>query len=117
MKTAIVGLGYVGLPLSIQFARSGVTVLGLDADGEKVEMLNKGQSYIKHIDSAAILEMMKAGFEDEVIEFYVRGVSWLIARRIASGRVPLLGSRSSYSAVNVSSHGAQPFEPVLLFPL
>src|SRR5438477_7885149 len=61
MKTAIVGLGYVGLPLSIQFARSGVTVLGLDVDAEKVELLNKGHSYIKHIDSAAILEITKAG--------------------------------------------------------
>jgi UDP-N-acetyl-D-glucosamine dehydrogenase len=61
MKTAIVGLGYVGLPLSIQFARSGLTVLGLDVDAEKVELLNKGHSYIKHIDSAAIAEMTKAG--------------------------------------------------------
>jgi UDP-N-acetyl-D-glucosamine dehydrogenase len=60
LKIAIVGLGYVGLPLSIQFARSGVTVLGLDIDAEKVELLNKGRSYIKHIDSAAIAEMTKA---------------------------------------------------------
>jgi UDP-N-acetyl-D-glucosamine dehydrogenase len=61
MKIAIVGLGYVGLPLAIQFARSGVTVLGLDVDAEKVELLNMGRSYIKHIDSAAIAEMNKAG--------------------------------------------------------
>jgi UDP-N-acetyl-D-glucosamine dehydrogenase len=60
VKIAIVGLGYVGLPLSIQFARSGVTVLGLDVDAEKVELLNKGRSYIKHIDAAAIAEMTKA---------------------------------------------------------
>jgi UDP-N-acetyl-D-glucosamine dehydrogenase len=60
MKIAIVGLGYVGLPLSIQFARSGVTVLGLDVDAEKVELLNNGRSYIKHIDAAAIAEMTKA---------------------------------------------------------
>lgn len=51
MKTAIVGLGYVGLPLSLQFARSGVTVLGLDIDPAKVEALNQGRSYIKHITS------------------------------------------------------------------
>src|SRR6266478_1125785 len=60
VKIAIVGLGYVGLPLSIQFARSGVTVLGLDVDAEKVELLNKGRSYIKHIDAATIAEMTKA---------------------------------------------------------
>ena len=58
---AIVGLGYVGLPLSLQFARSGVTVLGLDIDPPKVEAINQGQSYIKHIDSATVLEQVKAG--------------------------------------------------------
>ena len=61
MKTAIVGLGYVGLPLSLQFARSGVTVLGLDVDGAKVEALHQGKSYIKHITSESISEMVKAG--------------------------------------------------------
>ena len=43
MKIAIVGLGYVGLPLSLQFARSGVTVLGLDIDAAKVDALNQGR--------------------------------------------------------------------------
>jgi len=56
MKIAIVGLGYVGLPLSLQFARSGVNVLGLDVDPAKIESLNAGRSYIKHIESSAIAE-------------------------------------------------------------
>jgi len=54
MKIAIVGLGYVGLPLSLQFARCGATVLGLDVDKSKVEALNAGRSYIKHITAADI---------------------------------------------------------------
>jgi UDP-N-acetyl-D-glucosamine dehydrogenase len=61
MKIAIVGLGYVGLPLSLQFARSGVSVVGLDIDNAKVEALNAGKSYIKHIESGAIQEMLKNG--------------------------------------------------------
>src|SRR5271154_5545417 len=61
MKIAIIGLGYVGLPLSLQFARSGVTVLGLDIDSAKVESINKGQSYIKHIESSAIAGSVKGG--------------------------------------------------------
>lgn len=61
MKIAIVGLGYVGLPLSLQFARSGVNVLGLDIDPAKIEFLSRGSSYIKHIESSAILEQIKAG--------------------------------------------------------
>lgn len=61
MKIAIVGLGYVGLPLSLQFARSGVSVLGLDVDPAKITSLNQGRSYIKHIESSAIAEQVKAG--------------------------------------------------------
>jgi len=61
MKTAVVGLGYVGLPLSLQFARSGVSVLGLDVDAAKVDALRKGKSYIKHIPSEAVSEVVKAG--------------------------------------------------------
>ena len=63
MKIAIVGLGYVGLPLSLQFARSGATVLGLDVDGAKVKAINDGSSYIKHIEAAAIAKAVSgAGF-------------------------------------------------------
>jgi UDP-N-acetyl-D-glucosamine dehydrogenase len=61
MKIAIVGLGYVGLPLSLQFARSDTTVLGLDIDKAKVKSLTAGHSYIKHIASSAIAEAVKAG--------------------------------------------------------
>ena len=69
MKTAIVGLGYVGLPLSLQSARSGVTVLGLDIDKSKVEALNKGQSYIRHIASEAVAAAVKSGAFSASTEF------------------------------------------------
>ncbi len=61
MKIAIVGLGYVGLPLSLQFSRSGASVLGLDIDSAKVTALNGGRSYIKHITNEAIQEQRQAG--------------------------------------------------------
>jgi UDP-N-acetyl-D-glucosamine dehydrogenase len=60
MKIAIVGLGYVGLPLSLQFARSGVTVIGLDIDPEKVNAINAGRSYIKHIESSTIGQALES---------------------------------------------------------
>ena len=60
MKVAIVGLGYVGLPLSLQFSRSGVEVLGLDIDPVKVDSLNRGKSYIKHIPSNALQAQLTA---------------------------------------------------------
>src|SRR5437867_4424400 len=59
MKIAVVGLGYVGLPLAIQFARANVTVLGLDIDAAKVDSINQARSYIKHISSEAIKEIVK----------------------------------------------------------
>jgi UDP-N-acetyl-D-glucosamine dehydrogenase len=60
-KVAIVGLGYVGLPLSLQFARSGVPVLGLDIDPDKVNALNEGHSYIKHVPGEVVAEQVKTG--------------------------------------------------------
>lgn len=60
MKIAIVGLGYVGLPLALQFARNGVEVLGLDVDPAKVDALNEGRSYIKHIETALVQAEVKA---------------------------------------------------------
>lgn len=61
MKIGIIGLGYVGLPLSLQFARSGVDVTGLDVDERKISALTAGKSYIEHIPSAAIAEQVNAG--------------------------------------------------------
>lgn len=59
LKVAIVGLGYVGLPLALQFSRSGVHVLGLDIDSEKVRALNQGRSYIKHVTAEAVADQVK----------------------------------------------------------
>lgn len=61
MKIAIVGLGYVGLPLALQFARNRQHVVGLDIDPEKVAALNRGDSYIKHIKSADVKREVKTG--------------------------------------------------------
>lgn len=60
-KIAVIGLGYVGLPLSLQFARSGVSVLGVDSDPAKIEDCNAGRGYIKHISGEMIAEQVKAG--------------------------------------------------------
>ena len=61
MHIAIVGLGYVGLPLSLHFARAGCNVVGLDIDEEKVRAINDGRSYIKHIESCEITKERGSG--------------------------------------------------------
>jgi UDP-N-acetyl-D-glucosamine dehydrogenase len=50
-KIGIIGLGYVGLPILVAFARKGFAVLGFDVDSYKIEQIQKCQSYIKHIPS------------------------------------------------------------------
>ena len=69
MKIAVVGLGYVGLPLSLQFARVDVPVIGLDVDRQKVDALNAGKSYIKHIESAEIEDVVKTGSFEASVDF------------------------------------------------
>ena len=58
---AVIGLGYVGLPLCLQFARSGVTVIGLDVDQAKVDTLNAKQSFIKHIADEDVAVAVDSG--------------------------------------------------------
>jgi UDP-N-acetyl-D-glucosamine dehydrogenase len=59
----IVGLGYVGLPLTLRYAEAGFRVLGIDIDGAKVERLNRGESYINHIAADDIAGARARGFE------------------------------------------------------
>ncbi len=55
----IIGLGYVGLPLVLRFCEVGFRVLGFDTDPKKIEMLNRGESYIKHIPATRLAELAK----------------------------------------------------------
>lgn len=53
-KVAVIGLGYVGLPLALTFAEAGYQVLGIDVNAQRVEMLNRGVSYIEDIADAEL---------------------------------------------------------------
>lgn len=59
----VIGLGYVGLPLSLRYCAVGFRVLGIDIDGDKVERLNAGSSYIEHIAHDKIAAARARGFE------------------------------------------------------
>ncbi|MGB0550175.1 MAG: nucleotide sugar dehydrogenase [Limisphaerales bacterium] len=69
MKIGIIGLGYVGLPLCLQFAKSGADVLGIDLDSKKTEALNQGRSYIKHIPDAEVRDQVNAGRLEATTDF------------------------------------------------
>ncbi len=66
---AIVGLGYVGLPLSIRFCQSDVKVIGLDVNETQVDKLNSGKSYIKHISSDDIAPIVDQGLFEASTDF------------------------------------------------
>ncbi|MBI3755489.1 MAG: nucleotide sugar dehydrogenase [Deltaproteobacteria bacterium] len=58
-RLGIIGLGYVGLPLAMEFAKAGFKVTGFDIDEEKIKKANKGESYIKDIKSAELAKEVK----------------------------------------------------------
>ncbi len=60
-RVAVVGLGYVGLPLAETFAWGGYPVLGFDIDADKVAKLNRGESYIGHICAERVAELIGSG--------------------------------------------------------
>jgi UDP-N-acetyl-D-glucosamine dehydrogenase len=59
----IIGLGYVGLPLTLRYASVGYKVLGIDIDAAKVDKLNRGASYINHIGVEDVARARENGFE------------------------------------------------------
>jgi UDP-N-acetyl-D-glucosamine dehydrogenase len=60
-RVGVVGLGYVGLPLAVEFAHAGFEVLGLDVDHRKIDKLNAGESYIQDIPTSTVQPLVAAG--------------------------------------------------------
>jgi len=61
VNVAVVGMGYVGLPLAITFANAGFNVIGIEPNQEKVDMVNRGESYIGDISNAVLRKHTEAG--------------------------------------------------------
>jgi UDP-N-acetyl-D-glucosamine dehydrogenase len=61
LTIGIIGLGYVGIPLALTACKAGFPVVGFDIDRKRVDQLNRGESAIKHIPTAAITEAVKDG--------------------------------------------------------
>jgi UDP-N-acetyl-D-glucosamine dehydrogenase len=60
-RIGVVGLGYVGLPLAVEYARQGFDTIGLDTDPSKVEALGRGYSYIQDVEGEEVKEVVDAG--------------------------------------------------------
>ncbi len=59
MTVGVVGLGYVGLPLALEFAKSGIKTIGIDTSEEKIKLLRSGKNYIQDLDDDAIRDVVK----------------------------------------------------------
>ena len=65
----VIGLGYVGLPLAMEFVRSGYKTIGFDIDKEKIEKLSSGESYIKHISEERVSQTLRSGLFEATSDF------------------------------------------------
>ena len=68
---AILGLGYVGLPLAVVFAEAGFSVAGIDLDARKLESVNKGVSYIPDISTERLAPLVKSGHLRATMDFSI----------------------------------------------
>jgi UDP-N-acetyl-D-glucosamine dehydrogenase len=68
-RIGVIGLGYVGLPLSITAAKAGFRVLGFDINGDRVAGLNRGETVFKHIPAALVQEAVTAGRFEATADF------------------------------------------------
>jgi UDP-N-acetyl-D-glucosamine dehydrogenase len=115
---AIIGLGYVGLPLGLAFAERGFAVLGFDVDRSKVEALGRGECYIQHIDRGRVRAAVSSGRFTATADFerldepdvilicvptpldshrepdmrYVEGSAWQVRARVRPGQLVILES-------------------------
>ncbi len=60
-RVGIIGLGYVGLPLAVEFAKAGFHVVGYDVDQSKINALAAGNSYIPDVPSSELADVVKSG--------------------------------------------------------
>jgi UDP-N-acetyl-D-glucosamine dehydrogenase len=114
----IVGLGYVGLPLMMAFVKAGFRTIGFDVDQAKVDKLQTGQSYIKHIDAVEIAKLVEEGQFEPTADLarlaeadcllicvptplnesrdpdlsYVEGTTWAISNVLRPGQLVILES-------------------------
>ena len=117
----IIGLGYVGLPLMTAFVKAGFRTIGFDVDQTKVDMLNAGQSYIKHIDAGQIAKLIEEDQFEPTADLarlaeadcllicvptplnesrdpdlsYVEGTTWAISNVLRPGQLVILEDRKS----------------------
>jgi UDP-N-acetyl-D-glucosamine dehydrogenase len=68
-RTGVIGLGYVGLPLAVEFGKAGYHAVGFDLDTRKVDAINRGESYIPDVPTAEVAELVAGGHLRATLDF------------------------------------------------
>ncbi len=71
LQIGVVGLGYVGLPLAVEFARKGIRVIGVEKDAEKVSKLNRGENYILDVDNEELSDLVSRGLLSATTDYSI----------------------------------------------
>src|SRR6185295_10461580 len=69
----VIGLGYVGLPLAVEFGRAGFTVIGFEVDTARIDIINKGQSYIPDVPAQVVQALVERGKLSATTDFSMLG--------------------------------------------
>src|SRR6185295_11458309 len=91
-RVGIIGMGYVGLPLAVEFARAGFKVLGYDVSERVVKLINDGKSHIADVPSSAVAALVKEGLleasDDQTRLADMDGISIAVPTPLAKTRDP-----------------------------
>ena len=68
-RVGVIGLGYVGLPLAVEFAKAGMKTVAIDIDAEKVEQINRGESYIGDVSGDEVKAVVESGYLRATTDF------------------------------------------------
>ncbi len=71
VHVAVIGLGYVGLPLAVNFAQAGYRVTGIDLDARKISAINQGESYIEDVPTTTVAELVSEKLLDATSDFAI----------------------------------------------
>jgi UDP-N-acetyl-D-glucosamine dehydrogenase len=71
VRVAVVGLGYVGLPLAVEFAQAGLRTVGIDVNADKVEQLNEGKSYIPDVSEETVQGLVSDGMLSATTDYSI----------------------------------------------
>ena len=70
-QVAVIGLGYVGLPLAVEFARAGYATVGIDVDSNRVDRITAGESYIQDVPGSVVSDLITSGKLKATTDFKV----------------------------------------------